>query len=132
MKSYVFAVSNGPVMVASASLEAMIENCEEFFAVALDGDDELRTLMGLLGLTLPAETSLLPNEDFSSVIDYSEQRLPQLTEDDFDKFYDEWLHRSGRESSMDEYGQLLFLQGRADAWNKVASRFVLCETSRIE
>ena len=132
MKSYVFAASNGPVMVASASIEAMIENCEEYFAVALDGDDELRTLMGLLGLTLPAETSLSPNEDFSSVIDYSEQRLPQLTEDDFDKFYDEWLHRSGRESSMDEYGQLLFLRGRADAWNKMASRFVLCETLRIE
>lgn len=48
MKSYVFAVSNGPVMVASASIEAMTENCEEYFAVALDGDDELRTLMGLL------------------------------------------------------------------------------------
>jgi hypothetical protein len=132
MKSYVFAVSNGPVTVASASTEAMIENCEEYFAVALDSDDELSTLIGLLGLTLPPETSLSPNLDFSFVIDYSEQRLPQLTEDDFDKFYDEWLRRSGRESSMDEYGQLLFLQGRADAWNKMASRFVLCETSRIE
>jgi len=88
--------------------------------------------MGLLGLTLPAEIPLSPNEDFSSVIDYSDQRLPQLTEDDFEKFYDEWLHMSGRESSMDEYGQLLFLQERADAWNKMASRFVLCETSRIE
>lgn len=132
MKNYVFAVSNGPVMVASASLEAMIENCKEFFAVALDGEDELRILMGLLGLTLPAEISLSPNEEFSSVIDYSEQRLPQLTEDDFEKFYDEWLHMSGRESSMDEYGQLLFLQARADAWNKMASRFVLCEASRIE
>ena len=110
----------------------MIENCEEYFAVALDSDDELSTLIGLLGLTLPPETSLSPNLDFSFVIDYSEQRLPQLTEDDFDKFYDEWLRRSGRESSMDEYGQLLFLQGRADAWNKMASRFVLCETSRIE
>lgn len=132
MKSYVFAVSNGPVMVASASIEAMIANCKEFFAVALDGDGELRTLMGLLELTLPDETSLSPNEDFSSVIDYSEQRLPQLNEDDFEKFYGEWLHISRRESSMDEYGQLVFLKERADAWNKMASRFVLCETSRIE
>lgn len=132
MKSYVFAVSNGTVMAASASLEAMTENCKEFFAVALAGDDELRTLMGLLGLTLPAETLLSPNEDFSSVIDYSDQSLPQLTEDDFEKFYDDWLHMSGRETSMDEYGQLLFLQGRAGAWNKMASRFVLCETSRIK
>ena len=101
MKTYVFAVSNGPVMAASASLQAMIENCKEFFAVALNSDDELRTLMGLLGLTLPAETSLSPNEDFSSVIDYYEQRLPQLTEGDFENFYNKWLHISGRESSMD-------------------------------
>lgn len=61
MKGYVLAVSNGPVMVASASIEAMIENCEEYFAVVLDGDDELTTLMGVPGLTLPAETSLSPN-----------------------------------------------------------------------
>ena len=119
-------------MVSSASVEALIENCEEFFAVALNGNDEFMTLMDLLGLTMPAETSLSPNRDYSSVIDYSEQRLPELAKDEFDVFYDEWLRRTGRESSMDEYGQLLFLQGRADAWNKMASRFVLCETSRIE
>lgn len=29
MKSYVFAVSNSLVVVASASFEAMVENCEE-------------------------------------------------------------------------------------------------------
>jgi hypothetical protein len=132
MKSYVFAVSNSPVMVASSSLEAMDENCEEYFQVVLEDNDDLKILMGLLGVEFLAETSLLSNEDFSSVFDYSEQRLPQLNKDDFDTLYDEWLRRSGRETSMDEYGQLIFLQGRGDGWNKMASRFVLCETLRTE
>lgn len=106
----------------------MCENCEEYFSVVLDSDDELRMLMELLGVTCLKETSLTSNEDFSSVFDYSVQRLPQLSKEDFDKLYDEWLRKSGRESTMDEYGQLIFLQGLADAWNMMASRFVLCET----
>lgn len=132
MKSYVFAVSNRPITVASASLEAMVQNCEEYFPIVLESDDELRILMGLLGVDFLAKTLLSSNEDFSSVIDYSEQQLPQLSKDDFDRLYDEWLRRSGRETSMDEYGQLIFLQGRADKWNKMANRFVLCETLRTQ
>jgi hypothetical protein len=131
MKSYVFAVSDRPVMEVSASLEAMTENCEEYFPVVLEDDDELRLLMGLLGVTHLAETLLSSNKDFSAVFDYSAQQLRQLSKDDFDTLYDEWLRRSGRETSMDEYGQLIFLQGRADRWNKMANRFVLCETMRI-
>ena len=132
MKNYVFAVSNRPVTVASASLESMDQNCQEYFLVALEGDDELRILMGLLGMTFVAETLLSSSEDFSSVFDYSEHQLPQLSKDDFDTLYDEWLRRSGRKTSMDEYGQLIFLQGRADGWNKMANRFILCETLRIK
>lgn len=128
MKSYVFAVSNSPITAVCTSLEAMCENCEEYYSVVLDGDDELKMLMELLGVNRLKETSLTPSNDFSSVFDYSAQRLPQLSKEDFDKLYDEWLRKSGRESTMDEYGQLIFLQRRADAWNMMASRFVLCET----
>lgn len=128
MNSYVFAVSSNPIMAVCASLEAMSENCEEYFHVVLEGDDELRILMGLLGVSRLAETSLTSNRDFSAVFDYSTESLPQLSKDDFDTFYDEWLGRSGRETSMDEYGQLIFLYGRAEAWNKMVHRFVLRET----
>jgi hypothetical protein len=127
MKSYVFAVSNISVTAASASLEAMQEKCDEYFPVVLEGEDELRILMGLLGVASLVETVLSPNEDFSSVFDYSEHQLPQLNKDEFDTFYEEWVRRSGRETSMDEYGQLIFLQGRACSWNTMAHRFVLCE-----
>ena len=128
MKSYVFAVSNKPIQSAYASIEAMSENCEEYFHVVLENDEELDTLMGLLGVEQLPMIRLPSNEDFASVFDYSAYLLPQLSKDDFDAFYDEWLLRSGRETTMDEYGQLIFLQGRGDSWNRMAYRFVLCET----
>lgn len=128
MNDYVFAVSNRPIMAIATSIEAMCQNCDEYFSVVLNGDDELRILMRLLGVVDLVQTSLPSNGDFTSVFDYSAQRLPQLSQDGFDAFYDSWLRASGREPSMDEYGQLLFLQGRADRWNSMASRFVLCET----
>ena len=128
MNSYVFAVSNNPITAVYTSLEAMSENCEEYFQVVLENDDELRILIYLLGVELLPMTMLSSNEDFASVFDYSTYLLPQLSKDDFDAFYDQWLRRSGRETSMDEYGQLIFLQGRGASWNKMAYRFVLCET----
>jgi hypothetical protein len=128
MNSYVFAVSNNPIAAVCASLEAMNENCEECFQVVLENNDELRTLMDLLGVERLPMTMLSSNADFASVFDYSAYLLPQLSKDDLDAFYDEWLRRTGRETSMDEYGQLVFLQGRGDSWNKVKYRFVLCET----
>jgi hypothetical protein len=128
MNSYVFAVSNNPITAVYTSVEVVSANCEEYFQVVLKNEDELRTLMDLLGVERLPMTMLSSNEDFASVFDYSAYFLPQLSKDDFDAFYDEWLRRSGRETRMDEYGQLIFLQGRGRSWNKMASRFVLCET----
>lgn len=128
MNSYVFAVSNNSISAVCASIEAMSENCEEYFQVVLKNEDELGTLMGLLGVKRLPMSILSPNRDFSAVFDYSAYQLPQLSKGDFDAFYEEWLRKSGRETSMDEYGQLIFLQGRGEAWNKMAYRFVLCET----
>lgn len=127
MNSYVFAVSDQPVLAASASLIAMEKMCDEYFQIVLEDDDELKVLMDLLGVWDPSEKPLLMNEDFSAVFDFSATPLPQLSKEDFDKFYDDWLRKSGRETSMDEYGQLIFLQGRGDSWNRKTSRFVLRE-----
>ncbi len=83
--------------------------------------------MSLLGIRPLTKTSLPANEDFSVLFDYSASLLPQLDGADFDAFYGEWLRKSGRESTMDEYGQLIFLQGRATNWNTRSSRFILLE-----
>lgn len=129
MNSYIFATSDTPRFLVPSSLEELLENGEQCFAVVLESDDELKVLMALLGVKELIEKPLLSNKDFSAFFDYSENQLPHLSEQEFDAFYEEWLLRSGRESNMDEYGQLVFLQGRAIAWNKMSNRFILRETA---
>ncbi len=127
MERYLFAMSRGSVAETCISVDTVIDGCEEYFLVVLESNDELRTLMNLLGIDALREASLPQSEDFSAVFDFSEQRLPQLDKERFDALYAEWILRSGRETSMDEYGQLVFLQGSAEQWNKAASRFILRE-----
>ena len=128
MQSYIFASSNVASASASLSLEALDAAArDELFAVRLASDDELELLMGLLGIAPLSSISLQFNTEFLALFDYSDQFLPQLNQDEFDAFYEQWLRLTHRESNMDEYGQLLFLQGRAARWNKLASRFILRE-----
>jgi len=85
-------------------------------------------MMTLLGIVLPPLIALpLPGE-FEALFDYSDQFLPILRQEDFDAFYEAWLRQSGRETNMDEYGQVLFFQTYSSAWNARASRFVLRES----
>jgi hypothetical protein len=127
LRNYVFTAADRPILSVSASLSAIDEACVEYFQVALKGDDELKMLMKLLGVDHMTEIPLVSSEDFSAVFDFSATKLPQLSGEDFDKVYDEWLLRSGRQTSMDEYGQLIFLRGCGDSWNAKAYRFVLRE-----
>jgi hypothetical protein len=126
-QNYVFASSNESSLLAASSFENMERVCDEFFAVSLVNEKELELLMSLLGVSAATMTSLPTNEDFSALFDFSASCLPQLDGADFDAFYDEWLRKSGRESTMDEYCQLIFLQGRATYWNTKSSWFVLLE-----
>lgn len=84
--------------------------------------------MSLLGILLERPVSLPPSGDFEALFDYSDQFLPMLSEEGFDAFYEEWLRRSGRETSMDEYGHVLFFKTYSSTWNARASRFVLRES----
>src|SRR5471030_201739 len=119
--------SDRPISSASTSLVAMGQACHEYFSVVLENDDELKILMTLLGMDFLVETPLLSNEDFSAVFDFSAAKLPQLKKEEFDNIYEEWLRRSGRQTSMDEYGQLIFLTERGISWNGMINRFVLRE-----
>ncbi len=83
--------------------------------------------MNFFGVKLPSPIPLPTNGDFSLLFDYSEKYLPTLTSESFSLVYNEWLRLTGREGSMDEYGQLVFLQGFAEDWNTKASRFILRE-----
>ena len=54
-----------------------------------------------------------------------------MSSEEFDQFYRVWITRSARENSMNEYGQLVFLQGQASQWNKRNFRFILLERSKV-
>jgi hypothetical protein len=126
MRSYVFVsyAESGAV----APQTALLASLNEFYAVTLADEKELHLLMSCLGIALsPPILPPLPG-DFDAIFDYSDNSLPMLSPDGFDIFYEEWLRLSGRESTMDEYGQLLFLNGLAARWNARASRFILRES----
>lgn len=113
--------------MASSSLDTLSEIADEFFSVSLAGDEELCVLMRLLGIVLKRPVSLAMAGDFDAVFDYSDKFLPLMSTKDFDTFYERWLRLSGRQTSMDEYGQLLFFKTYALVWNGRSNRFILRE-----
>ncbi|MBC3806356.1 hypothetical protein H8K52_03215 [Undibacterium seohonense] len=132
MRHFLLASTNNADEKNFNSMEALSEACEEFFVVTLSNNKELELLFDLLGIDNSQEKFLLNSEDFISVIDISKSKLPELDLTEFDKLYDTWLKISGRESTMDEYGQLVFLQSQAKEWNQMTYKFVLSEKQKTE
>ena len=128
MVHYLFTAVPAPGAVP-ASIDALLDRSAFIFAVVLAGEDELRLLTRLLRIDLPAPPPLAPPHDFSACFDLSAALLPRFTPAGFDTFFEAWLQSTGRPSTMDEYGQLLFLQGHAGTWNRAAGRFILRERS---
>ena len=60
----------------------------------------------------------------------SAQVMQEISLDGFDDFYTNWIELTGRENTMDEYGQLAFLIKKTEAWNKCLSRYILQEKSQ--
>lgn len=125
MRSYIFAYSDSIEMKDFSSIESFGDKYDEFFEVVLTEDSEIGTLFKLLGFDQVVESNLPFSEDFETLFDCSSHKLPVWSTEEFDEFYDQWLQQSGRKTDMDEYGQLVFIQGQAEAWNKNDCRFVL-------
>jgi hypothetical protein len=124
---YLFASPNASDRNVLNSIEALDDACEDFFDVALSSRKELEILFSLLRIESFVEEELPTSEDFSSLIDFSHCKLPEFSKQEFDEFYELWLSKTGRESNMDEYGQLIFVQGQAQKWNSRPCKVVLCE-----
>ena len=124
-ESFIFVDSNHFDKEKFFSLVSFDECYSDWFDVVLSNREELKVLFNELGVMV-GETINLPNsEDFINIYDYSSSKLPEFTQDSFDDFYKNWLKETDRENSMDEYGQLIFLQGHAAIWNSRKYRFVL-------
>lgn len=53
--------------------------------------------------------------------------MREFDQESFDDFYAHWIELTKRKNSMGEYGQLVFLIGKANTWNKRTYRFILQE-----
>ena len=92
--------------------------------VQLNDQNEFRLLLKLMEITDPDSVEL-DSPYCSQYWDLSSFALPEYSEEQFDRFYANWIKQSGRENTMDEYGQLIFLQGVSSAWNKLTFRMVV-------
>ncbi|MGF1705486.1 hypothetical protein [Enterovibrio baiacu] len=56
------------------------------------------------------------------------EKVLSFSKTDFDDFYEQWLKVSGRENSIDEYGQLLHLNNFFSRLNSANHKVVLQES----
>ncbi|MFP6845327.1 MAG: hypothetical protein VB958_08955 [Thalassolituus sp.] len=125
MNHYLFVSPDNLDGSALESIEALDSVCDDFYSVALENGQQLAILLKLLSIDDYQEIELPESEDFESLIDLSSYKIPELSKEEFDELYDDWLRESGRESNMDEYGQLIFLHGQASDWNQRQNKVVL-------
>jgi len=98
----------------------------DFQNVYLKDATEFNMLLELIGIPNPVSVELdAPN--YPRYWDHSAFKLPEYDQEQFDLFYEEWLRKSGRDNNMDEYGNIIFLQGMSSKWNKLKYRLVVEE-----
>ena len=108
------------------NVERFVESYPDFQSVFLNNENELILLLDLLGI---GNTSIhkIDNLDFSKIWDLTNSKLPEFNEKQFDNFYQDWICESKRDNNMDEYGNLIFLQGLSSKWNKMNYRLIIEE-----
>lgn len=106
------------------NLESFFDTYPDFQDVVLDNENELRELLRLMGIT-NIQIYKTNNSIFSEYWDISNNKLPEFTKEQFSDFYFKWLELSKRDNNMDEYGNLVFLQGISEEWNKKKFRIIV-------
>ena len=105
-------------------VEKFFVNYPDFQTVVLADENELKLLLKLMKISKFVSRNI-NNNDFSKFWDSSQFSLPELDNQQFDKFYENWIQESRRKNNMDEYGNLIFLQGLSTKWNKLKHRLVV-------
>lgn len=105
-----FVASNNFELEYLQDIEMFVDNFPDFQSVELDNEKELTLLLSLIGLNEPSKKEI-DNSEFSFYYDISKHKLPEFDEDQFNTFYRNWIDQSKRDNNMDEYGNLIFLQG---------------------
>jgi len=108
------------------SVEDFVNHFPDFQTVWLTDENELRLLMELLGID-EFRVHEVKNSEFNKYWDLSNFKFPVMNEEQFDKFYENWIEKSNSENDMNNYGQLIFLQGLSEKWNSLKYRLVIKE-----
>ena len=126
MVNYCFVASNKFEPNDFNDIETFVDAFPDFQTILLGDEYELQLLLQQMGISECAPNPL-SNSDFCQYWDLSSFKLPELNEDQFGRFYRKWIEISGRENNMDEYGNLIFLQGLSQKWNQFNYRFIVQE-----
>lgn len=108
------------------SVERFVDTYPDFQTVVLADESELELLLELIGIK-EFFIHELNKIVFTKYWDISRFTFPEPDDIQFDKFYEEWVHKSSRDNTMNEYGSLIFLQGLTPKWNKLKYKLVIKE-----
>lgn len=108
------------------NVEKFVNSYPDFQTVVLNNEHELNLLLDLVGINnvTPLE---LEGPEFSKYWNLSDFQLPEFNNEQFDLFYEKWIVISGRDNSMDEFGNLILFQGMSPKWNKLNYRLIVKE-----
>lgn len=124
MENFNFIASNRFELNDFKDIETFVDFYPEFQTVILNDENELKSLLKLMGIEEFKDYKLIDSE-FSKYWDLSAFKLPELNDEQFSQFYMDWIKISQRDSNMDEYGNLIFLQGLSLEWNKLDYRLIV-------
>lgn len=124
MEHYNFVATDKFDLGNFKDIEKFVNAFPDFQTVVLQDEKELSVLFGLIG-TRKLVAQEISSSEFSKYWDLSSHKLPELNEEEFDRFYEHWVSTTGRDNNMDEFGSLIFLQGLSEKWNKRKYRLVV-------
>lgn len=119
-----FIASNVFDLNSLKDIEKFVENYSDFQTIVLNDENELKLLFQTMGINEFIEEDFKGGE-FSKCWNISTVKLPEFDNAQLDKFYENWIEKSHRENSMDEYGSLIFLCGLSSEWNKLNYRLIV-------
>jgi hypothetical protein len=111
------------------SVENFVNSYPNFQTLVLKDEDELEILLKLIGIEKVKSKKL--NEIYCKYWDLSDFNLPDYNEQAFGLLYQNWLKKTGRENSMNEYGNLIFLQNLNTKLNKSNYILIVKENNEI-
>ena len=105
-------------------VEKFADAFPDFQTVVLKNEQELNLLLKLIGIK-KTDAHELKASAFTKYWNISECYLPEFNDEEFELFYKKWLAVTGRDNNMDEFGNLIFLQGMSPKWNKMTYRLIV-------